>query len=161
MSPLDDLQARYQAGETLSFGSDLRLAEGTLWYGAEAIALCHVVSAAWEQDHLVITGYGNVQLLAVPAETIEGVGSLELLINRLVARVPYLERRAPSGWPPGSIGDISSQIGYDVRELYITGYSDAQIRRVRSGEITLDDLLRVKPEGRRQCLSRHPHRRRR
>ncbi|MBN1136731.1 MAG: hypothetical protein JXM73_09095 [Anaerolineae bacterium] len=40
---------------------------------------------------------------------------------------PYLAHRSTTGWPPGSIGDISARIGCDVRDLLIAGYTHDQI----------------------------------
>ena len=52
-------------------------------------------------------------------------------------------------WPPGSIGDISAKLGYDVRDLKMAGYSDDEINQVLFGQRTLDDLLKSKPRSRR------------
>jgi hypothetical protein len=49
----------------------------------------------------------------------------------------------------GTIGEISSEIGYDVRDLMMDGYSHAQITRLRKGEITLRELMKEKPEDKR------------
>ncbi|MFQ5436425.1 MAG: hypothetical protein ACE5FD_16295 [Anaerolineae bacterium] len=49
--------------------------------------------------------------------------------------------------PPGSIGDISLRLGYDVRDLILSGYSDEQIQGVLDGEYTLADLFKMKPAG--------------
>ncbi|MAS94963.1 MAG: hypothetical protein CMO55_17335 [Verrucomicrobiales bacterium] len=53
--------------------------------------------------------------------------------------------RSPEGSIPGSIGDVSSRLGIDVRELLISGYSHAQIDRVLKGDMTLSDLFQEKP----------------
>lgn len=68
-------------------------------------------------------------------------------------RIPHLnvEKEAvpaykpDTGFPPGSIGDVSMRIGYDVRDLKMMGYSDAQIDRVLYGQITLDELFKLEP----------------
>ena len=53
--------------------------------------------------------------------------------------------RSETGWPPGSIGDISARIGYDVRDLKMAGYSDAEIDEVLYGRCTLAELLQRAP----------------
>jgi hypothetical protein len=52
----------------------------------------------------------------------------------------------PIGYQPGSPGDVSTRIGTDVRDLIMAGYSERQIARVANGEITLEQLLRSRPE---------------
>lgn len=53
--------------------------------------------------------------------------------------------KSPKGVIAGSIGDVSSRLGIDVRELLASGYSNAQIDRVLRGEMTLSDLFQEKP----------------
>jgi hypothetical protein len=57
--------------------------------------------------------------------------------------------KAGTGWPPGSIGDISARIGYDVRDLKMMGYSETQINRVLYGQMDLQQLLKSEPEKRK------------
>ncbi|MFQ5420117.1 MAG: hypothetical protein ACE5EY_07115 [Anaerolineae bacterium] len=53
----------------------------------------------------------------------------------------------PAGpFRPGSIGDISARIGYDVRDLMMAGYSREQIHDVETGKITLKELWKQKPK---------------
>lgn len=47
-----------------------------------------------------------------------------------------------------TIGDISDRIDYDVRYLLSAGYSDDQINGVIAGQYTVDELWKMKPEGR-------------
>ena len=73
-------------------------------------------------------------------------------------RVPHLNvekedvpaYKSPTGFPPGSIGDISVRIGYDVRDLKMAGYSDTQINHVLYGQITLEELFGMAPENGRK-----------
>jgi len=48
------------------------------------------------------------------------------------------ERKTESGFPPGSIGDVSSRIGYDVRDVLMAGFTHAEIN-----EFTKEDILGV------------------
>jgi hypothetical protein len=58
------------------------------------------------------------------------------------------KQKSTSGFPPGSVGDISSQVGYDIRELLMAGftraeiasYSEDQIEGVIDGRLTLAEL---------------------
>jgi hypothetical protein len=52
---------------------------------------------------------------------------------------------ASTGWPPGSIGDLSARVGYDVRDLIMAGYGWDEIHEVAYGRITLDELLKRGP----------------
>ncbi|MCC7492873.1 MAG: hypothetical protein IT204_11015 [Fimbriimonadaceae bacterium] len=49
---------------------------------------------------------------------------------------------APSGWPVGSIGDLSSQVGEDVRDLILEGFTWDQLHEVAAGRTTLAALRR-------------------
>jgi hypothetical protein len=55
------------------------------------------------------------------------------------------DRKQPQTRGNGNV-DISLEIGYDVRELIMEGYSWAQINRVRDGKITMRQLFKEKPE---------------
>lgn len=46
-----------------------------------------------------------------------------------------------TGFPPGSVGDLSVRIGYDVRELLVGGYDMKDIQGVIDGDYTLEELL--------------------
>ena len=59
------------------------------------------------------------------------------------------ERPKETGWPPGSIGDISARIGCDVRDLKMAGYSEDEITQLLTGARTLEDLLKSGPSRRR------------
>ena len=58
------------------------------------------------------------------------------------------DQPSASGFPYGSVGDVSSQIGYDVRDLLMAGftrseiasYSNEQIMGVIDGRLTLAEL---------------------
>jgi hypothetical protein len=62
------------------------------------------------------------------------------------------EPRPDTGWPPGSIGDLSSRIGYDVREVLMAGftlqevydYPKEEILAVMHGEYSLKELRKRK-----------------
>lgn len=72
---------------------------------------------------------------------VEDVDLLLDVVNRLVEGIPYVQRRSVTGWPPGSVGDVSARLGYDVRDLWMMGYSDEEIQSVLAGERTLEELL--------------------
>jgi hypothetical protein len=60
-----------------------------------------------------------------------------------------------SGFPPGSIGDVSSRIGYDVRELLMAGFTHSKISTfsleemlgVLEGKYTIKELRKRKSKG--------------
>jgi hypothetical protein len=45
--------------------------------------------------------------------------------------------------------EISTRLGYDVRDLWIAGYTDRQINGVLAGEYSLQELLEMGPERKR------------
>ena len=45
-----------------------------------------------------------------------------------------------------SLRDVSYRLGYDVRDLFIAGYSVEQINGVLTGKYTLQDLLKMEPQ---------------
>lgn len=54
----------------------------------------------------------------------------------------------PKRWElAGSIGDLSVRLGYDIRDIWMAGYSDEQINGVLIGEYTLDELWKMEPLG--------------
>ena len=58
---------------------------------------------------------------------------------------PKPSRPKKSPFPPGSIGDVSSRIGYDVRDLLIAGFDHSDIADLETGRITLDELFKRGP----------------
>jgi len=47
-----------------------------------------------------------------------------------------------------SLSEISTRLGYDVRDLINAGYSDRQINDVLTGKNNIQELLQMKPKGR-------------
>ena len=47
----------------------------------------------------------------------------------------------------GSIGDLSVRLNFDIREIWMSGYSDEQINAVLIGEYTLKELWKKEPLG--------------
>jgi len=148
------LLARYADGDEISFGPRVALVEGTLHLPGSSLPLNTI-------DKLYLDGDGNVLIrtlgsqeppIVVPAAEVEDTAQFVRVINQLVQAIPYLQRRSSTGWPPGSIGDISIRIGTDVRELLIAGYTDDQIRGVLRGEYTLEELRKQRPEGKPMTL---------
>jgi hypothetical protein len=69
---------------------------------------------------------------------------------------PTPEKEArDTGFPPGSIGDLSVRIGYDVREFLMAGFSLIEVREyskdemmgVLLGKYTLKELRKRKRKG--------------
>ena len=58
------------------------------------------------------------------------------------------DKEKPKRWAlGGSIGDVSIRLNFDVREIWMSGYSDEQINDVLIGEYTLDELWKREPLG--------------
>ncbi|MBV6395129.1 MAG: hypothetical protein HFACDABA_00700 [Anaerolineales bacterium] len=47
----------------------------------------------------------------------------------------------------GTIGDLSVRLDYDIRDIWMAGYSDEQINGVLIGEYTLAELWEMAPLG--------------
>lgn len=80
-----------------------------------------------------------------PPDDLEALKQLESDIN---ARTNSSNIKIVRG--SGSIGDKSAQLGYDWRDLKMSGYSDNQINGVLQGKYTLDELFKMKPDGKPQ-----------
>lgn len=58
------------------------------------------------------------------------------------------DKGKPKRWElTGTIGDVSIRLDFDVREIWMSGYSDEQINDVLIGEYTLDELWKMEPLG--------------
>jgi hypothetical protein len=156
MDDLKTLAARYGAGERLPFGPRVALAQGTLHLPGGSLPLNTL-------DELRLDADGNVLIrrlggedppTLVPAAEVWDADWFVRVANRLIEAIPYVQRRSSTGWPPGSIGDLSARLGTDVRDLLIMGYTDHQIRGVLRGEYTLDELRRQRPKGKPMTLRR-------
>jgi hypothetical protein len=58
--------------------------------------------------------------------------------------------KTETGFPPGSIGDLSARVGCDVRDLIMAGYRLDEIYEVALERCTLDELLQRGPRRRRK-----------
>jgi len=156
MDDLRSLIVRYGAGESISFGPRVALAGGTLYLPGDSLPLETLKELSRDAGgNVFVRCLGqNEPPVFVPAAEIEDVDQFVRLANHLIQAIPYLQRRSSTGWPPGSIGDISARIGTDVRELLIAGYTHEQIQAVLCGECTLDELYKQRPKGKPMTLRR-------
>jgi hypothetical protein len=60
----------------------------------------------------------------------------------------YLDRRKRTGY--SDMGEISARIGYDVRDLYMEGYTREDISGILRGEYDLKELRRRGPAKKRK-----------
>ena len=163
MNEFDALVAQYRAGETVCFGLLVTLSKGVL----------HLVDADLPintLEKLCLDANGDAQVrrlgsdeppFVVQAGEVDDVGLFIEVVNHLIAAISPLQRRSTTGWPPGSIGDISARIGYDVRDLLIAGYTHDQIAGLLRQEYTLDELCKAQPKGPPMVLHHKPGSRRR
>lgn len=151
MNSTDSILERYHLGETIHFGTRVNLNQDGLFVGQEQIELNTVQSLSLDESgNILIRQLGVAEpCLVVHAITVDDVDVMLEVVNGLVREIPYTQRRSVSGWPPGSIGDLSARVGYDVRELFIMGYTDADVREVTSGRCTLEELLERGPSRKR------------
>lgn len=100
-----------------------------------------------DQGAILVQQIGTQEpLLTIDTVDLVDVDLLLQAANRLIQQAPRLHRPSVTGWPPGSVGDVSARIGYDVRDLKMMGYSDEQIQGVLKGECTVEDLLKRPPD---------------
>jgi hypothetical protein len=151
---LESLAARYHAGEEISFGPGVVLANGILCLSGQHLPLNTLDKLRLDADgNVLIRHLGRDQVpFAVPAVQFEDADWFVRVTNHLLDAIPYVARRSTSGWPPGSIGDISSRIDTDVRELLIVGYTNDQIRGLLRREYTLEELSKQRPKGKPMTL---------
>ncbi len=148
---------RIRAGETVHFGARAWLERDSLSIDGQQIPLNTIKPLFLdEQDNVVVQRLGVQEpWKVIPAHALEQVDLMLDVVNCLVKEVPYLKRRSVTGWPPGSVGDLSARLGTDVRELWMAGYSDSEIYSVLHGDRTLDELLGAGPgKGGRQSGNR-------
>jgi hypothetical protein len=149
MDGFDELVTRYHAGERISFGPHVALERGVLDLHGASLPLNTLETLRLDADgNAIVRRLGwDEQPVVVQAAEVDDVDLLVRVTNHLIEAIPYLRRRSTTGWPPGSIGDISARIGYDVRDLLVVGYTDDQIRGLLRKEYTLDELFKQRPKG--------------
>jgi hypothetical protein len=148
MVTTESVLKRYRSGETVRLGEGVSLSQEGLLVDGEQVGLNTVQPLRVDdRGNVVISRIGaRESWLVVPTSSVDNVGMMLEAVNQLVKDVPYLERRSVTGWPPGSVGDVSARIGYDMRELMIAGYSWKEIHSVLHGGRTLEELLERNPQ---------------
>ena len=138
---------RYRSGDTVYFGEESWLGKDGFFLAGEQVEFNRIKPLTLDEGgNVEVTRIGTKEpWLVVPAEDLDNVTLMLVVVNQLVNEVPYIQRRSVTGWPPGSVGDISARIGYDWRELKMAGYSDREIDRVVYGDLTVEELLKRKP----------------
>jgi hypothetical protein len=156
MDGIESLVTRYNNGGRIVFGPRVALAGGTLYLAGDSLPLNTLEMLSLDDDgNALIRRLGSQgPALFVPAAELEDADRFVRVTNHLIQAIPYFQRRSITGWPPGSIGDVSARIGTDVRELLKVGYSHEQIGGLLRGEYTLDELYEQRPKGRPMGLRR-------
>ena len=142
-----DYRKRLHNGEVLEFGR-LRLSQDRLELPGKSLKINTLERAELEPGgDIKLTHYGHTKEMVLIQKDI--LSDHELFVDtlrQLIEQVPLLDRRSvATAFPPGSIGDTSVRIGTDVRELYIDGYTQADIHKVLTGELSLSELMRQGP----------------
>jgi hypothetical protein len=147
MPELVVLLHRYHGGERLDLGPDVALHQGVLHLPGHRLPLRTLQPLVLDEDGsaLVHRIGSDEPPFAVPATEFDDPALFIAVVNHLIAAIAPLDRRSVSGWPPGSIGDVTARIGYDVRDLLMAGYSEDQIRGLLNNEYTLDELWEQGP----------------
>jgi hypothetical protein len=163
MDEAEALVARYDAGERISLGQSIQIFKGLLYLHGAFLPLCTL-------EELCLNAEGNAEVrrlgwdeppFVVRANEVDDIGLFVRVVNQVLKAIPAERRSSGTGWPRGSIGDISAIIGYDLRDLLVAGYTDDQIRGLRRKEYTLDELCAMRPKGPPMVLHHKPGSRRR
>ena len=151
MNSTASMLERYHLGETIRFGARVKLNQDGLLVGQEQIKLNTLRPLSLDESgNIVVRQIGMAEpRLVVHAITVDDVGVMVEVINRLVKDIPYIKRRSVSGWPPASVGDVSVRIGCDVRDILMAGYTHAEIWEVEAGLCTLEELRERGPSRKR------------
>lgn len=154
MDDFEAVKACYDDGGRISFGPYVALVEGTLHVPGNSLFLNTVDKLSLDADgNVLVHCLGSEEPpIVVPGAEVVDAARFVRITNRLIRTIPYLQRRSSTGWPPGSIGDVSVRIGTDVRELLIAGYTHHQIRGLLRGDYTLDELYEQRPKGKPMTL---------
>jgi hypothetical protein len=147
MPDLAALLQRYHTGERLDFGPEVALHQGVLYLPGHGLSLNSLEPLHLQPgDRALVRLIGSEEPpLVLLAAGVDDLDQFVQLANHLIAAIPPLERRSITGWPPGSIGDVSARIGYDVRDLILAGYSEDQIQGLLDRQYALDELLAQRP----------------
>ncbi len=150
----------YKSGETVTFGPHLGLNLQGIVAGQKVLPWEDVADIRFSrQGTLQIAQKGRRGAWKViPHPKLANPPTLKAMIHQIVQanlaaappgiHDPQQQPAAPAGMAlggPGSIGDLSTRLNYDVRELLMEGYSLPQIYAVLEGEYTLEELLQKKP----------------
>jgi len=149
MDDIKALVAHRDEGGRISFGQHVVLVEDTLHLPGRSLPLNTLEKLCQDAGGNVLVHRlgSDAPPILVPATEVEDVDRFIHVINHFVQAIPYVQRRSTTGWPPGSVGDISVRIGTDVRDLLIVGYSHEQTGGLLRGEYALDELYRQRPKG--------------
>lgn len=151
----------YKTGQTMMFGPRIGLNRQGIVFSGKLLT--------WEQVVEIKFGQlGSLQIKLkdqrgtwkiIPHPKIANFPTLRAMIHRAVElnqpatspiihdprqKLPAATR--PAGVEPGSIGDLSTRLNYDVRELMMEGYRLDEIYGVLQGEYSLQELRQKKPK---------------
>lgn len=144
---MDGYLERLNKGAVLEFGS-LRLSKDLLELPGKSLKINTLKNVCLEANEDVkLMHYGHTkEAILLEKESLLEHRLFVTLLDQLIEQVPALERRSvATGFPDGSIGDISVRIGTDVRELYLDGYTQMDIHEVLQGKLSLNELLQQGP----------------
>ena len=144
---MNDYLEKLKNGEILEFGS-LHLSKDRLKSPEKSLKINTLKSAEFETSgDIKLTHYGHTkETVLLKKESLVEHQLFVNLLNQLIEQIPHIKRYSIStGFPYGSIGDTSVRIGMDVRELYIDGYTQADIHKVLQGELSLSELMKRGP----------------
>jgi hypothetical protein len=140
----------YKAGQTVSFGNTIGISPQGLVSADQTLAWQNVseIRITETADLIIRQTKRRTPWKLVMHSKIANYPTFRALLSEALKGTPA-EKMDPSKTGTGSIGTTNAVIGYDVRELMMEGYDLMEIRRVASGEITLDELRKAGPEAKK------------
>ena len=155
----------YKTGETVMFGPQIGLNRQGLVFGQKLLPWKQVTEIkfsklgslqinqrdqrrAWKIiPHPKIANYPTLKAMLHQVGELDPSATLPVIHDP--QQPPPIPAQAGTAGPPGSIGDLSARLNYDVRELLMAGYSLPQIYGVLQGEYTLEELWQKKPRNKK------------
>lgn len=153
-------QSALKSGATVPFGKQIGVNGSGLVSAGETLTWAEVEKMRFTQtgDLLIHKKGQRTPWKLVMHSHIANFPVFQALLREAVAGTPaeaVLEESSrrvepQGGQAVGNIGTVSAEIGYDVRELLMEGYTLQEIHRVRTGEITLAELLQSGPKSKKR-----------
>ncbi len=149
----------YQAGGTVTFGPQIGLNPQGIVSGGELLRWEQVAEIRYSRqgDVQISLGAQHRRWRRVPHSNIANYDTFKAMVDQALDLSPFStpaiihdpQQPQPvistSDVSPNSIAGLSVRLGYDVRDLFVEGYSLRDVQGVLRGDYTLEELRQRKP----------------